>query len=68
MVMTLLVSHVLTSWLKMVAPWNIDAAETLVVADPSFQPDIATLRFVSFRNIFAKVVTRVVFQIFPDPE
>ena len=66
----MLVFHVLMSELNFVAPWNIEVV-TVVVAVPRAQLAIAMTvplsKLVSLRNIFAKVVTFVSFQIFPAP-
>ena len=55
-------------WLKVVAPWNMLTILTFVVALPTSQPVMVTLSPVSAWNMLAKLATKEVFQIFPEPE
>ena len=61
---TPMVFHELMSWLKAVAPWNIDV-RVVVVALPGVQLAIPTLNAVAPLNILAKVVTFLTSHLLP---
>ena len=56
----------LTSWLKAVAPWNMDVRRIVVAEDPGVQPVSVELNAVAPWNIEVKFVTKLTFQRFPE--